>query len=363
MPFVSALVPVVDLSARRRRGRRPARAALARPGRGHESDAHRHRLDLPGLPRAAAALVAGQGPRRRPRRRTRARPAGLGPRPPPHRRRHPVRRWGGHGHEARAVGRGARRAARRRARGRASTDAVLVVPTPAGAPFTQDVAAELVGPGPAGDRLRPLRGDRPAGARPRGHPDAGVRGVGRRLRPQRWRGRPPSWWSRRSSGCSPASWATRNRSSRSPTARTACWSTPSTPSRPSWRGLDVPPVLLGGDHARIAAWRHEQALQRTAERRPDLLHPSRTVTAGGDSLELRAAAPCRRRRGAHAAAGVLGRGGASQPRRRDPAHSASGCRRWRRGCRSGPPWCCEPARDSSVPSAVASRATCGTSAG
>jgi tRNA (guanine37-N1)-methyltransferase len=42
----------------------------------------------------------------------------------------------------------------------------------------------------------------------------------------------------------------------------------------SWRGLDVPPVLLGGDHGRIAAWRHEQALSRTADRRPDLLHPS-----------------------------------------------------------------------------------------
>ncbi|MEV0946258.1 tRNA (guanosine(37)-N1)-methyltransferase TrmD [Rhodococcus sp. NPDC049939] len=39
----------------------------------------------------------------------------------------------------------------------------------------------------------------------------------------------------------------------------------------SWRGLDVPPVLLSGDHARVAAWRREQALRRTAERRPDLL--------------------------------------------------------------------------------------------
>ncbi|GAB3266764.1 tRNA (guanosine(37)-N1)-methyltransferase TrmD [Nocardioides dilutus] len=44
---------------------------------------------------------------------------------------------------------------------------------------------------------------------------------------------------------------------------------------PSWRGLDVPEVLLGGDHAAIAAWRAEQALRRTAERRPDLAHPSR----------------------------------------------------------------------------------------
>src|SRR3984885_1849107 len=39
---------------------------------------------------------------------------------------------------------------------------------------------------------------------------------------------------------------------------------------PSWRGLDVPDVLLSGDHARIAAWRREVSLQRTRERRPDL---------------------------------------------------------------------------------------------
>ncbi|MBX7454153.1 tRNA (guanosine(37)-N1)-methyltransferase TrmD [Mycolicibacterium sp. 3033] len=39
----------------------------------------------------------------------------------------------------------------------------------------------------------------------------------------------------------------------------------------SWRGLEVPPVLLSGDHARVAEWRREQRLQRTRERRPDLL--------------------------------------------------------------------------------------------
>ncbi|MFM9376364.1 tRNA (guanosine(37)-N1)-methyltransferase TrmD [Gordonia sp. VNK21] len=39
----------------------------------------------------------------------------------------------------------------------------------------------------------------------------------------------------------------------------------------SWRGLDVPPVLLSGDHAKVAAWRHEQSLERTRARRPDLL--------------------------------------------------------------------------------------------
>lgn len=43
---------------------------------------------------------------------------------------------------------------------------------------------------------------------------------------------------------------------------------------PTWRGLEVPAVLRSGDHGRVAAWRREQAVRRTAQRRPDLLHPS-----------------------------------------------------------------------------------------
>ncbi|HLL67093.1 MAG TPA: tRNA (guanosine(37)-N1)-methyltransferase TrmD [Micromonosporaceae bacterium] len=39
----------------------------------------------------------------------------------------------------------------------------------------------------------------------------------------------------------------------------------------SWRGLDVPEILRSGDHGRIARWRREQAITRTAARRPDLL--------------------------------------------------------------------------------------------
>jgi tRNA (guanine37-N1)-methyltransferase len=39
----------------------------------------------------------------------------------------------------------------------------------------------------------------------------------------------------------------------------------------SWRGLDVPEVLLSGHHEKIAAWRREQAVKRTQARRPDLL--------------------------------------------------------------------------------------------
>lgn len=39
----------------------------------------------------------------------------------------------------------------------------------------------------------------------------------------------------------------------------------------SWRGLDVPEVLTSGNHAAIAAWRHEQQIERTKRVRPDLL--------------------------------------------------------------------------------------------
>ena len=39
----------------------------------------------------------------------------------------------------------------------------------------------------------------------------------------------------------------------------------------SWRGLDVPPVLLSGNHGAIERWRAEQGRDRTARRRPELL--------------------------------------------------------------------------------------------
>lgn len=42
-------------------------------------------------------------------------------------------------------------------------------------------------------------------------------------------------------------------------------------SRPEeWNGRRVPEILLSGHHANIAKWRHEQSLERTKERRPDL---------------------------------------------------------------------------------------------
>ena len=39
----------------------------------------------------------------------------------------------------------------------------------------------------------------------------------------------------------------------------------------TWQGLDAPDILLSGDHAKIQAWRKQQALNRTQQRRPDLL--------------------------------------------------------------------------------------------
>lgn len=41
---------------------------------------------------------------------------------------------------------------------------------------------------------------------------------------------------------------------------------------PVFRGMEVPEVLLSGNHAEIAKWRREQSEQRTAGRRPDLLN-------------------------------------------------------------------------------------------
>ena len=47
----------------------------------------------------------------------------------------------------------------------------------------------------------------------------------------------------------------------------------------SWHEKKVPPVLLTGDHTKIEAWRWEKSLERTKERRPDLMEKNKTVTA------------------------------------------------------------------------------------
>jgi tRNA (guanine37-N1)-methyltransferase len=40
-----------------------------------------------------------------------------------------------------------------------------------------------------------------------------------------------------------------------------------------FRGWKVPPVLMSGDHRKIEEWRHEQAVERTRQRRPGMLDP------------------------------------------------------------------------------------------
>lgn len=53
-----------------------------------------------------------------------------------------------------------------------------------------------------------------------------------------------------------------------------------------FEGMEVPQVLLEGDHARIAAWRREQALCVTAERRPDLLQTAHLTEQEKKHLQL-----------------------------------------------------------------------------
>jgi tRNA (guanine37-N1)-methyltransferase len=48
-----------------------------------------------------------------------------------------------------------------------------------------------------------------------------------------------------------------------------------------FRGRRVPDVLLSGHHAQVAAWRRRQALERTRERRPDLLTPEQLAELDG----------------------------------------------------------------------------------
>jgi tRNA (guanine37-N1)-methyltransferase len=57
----------------------------------------------------------------------------------------------------------------------------------------------------------------------------------------------------------------------------------------SWRSRDVPEVLLSGDHAAIASWRHAESVRRTVTRRPDLAHPAASVGLGGLDLDVRLA--------------------------------------------------------------------------
>lgn len=52
-----------------------------------------------------------------------------------------------------------------------------------------------------------------------------------------------------------------------------------------WRGLEVPPVLLSGNHAKVDRWRRDQSLLRTAARRPELLNDVPLTTRDHKALE------------------------------------------------------------------------------
>ena len=132
-------------------------------------------------------------------------------------------------------------------------------------------AGRGAGRGRADPGLRALQGRRRAGARAGDH----ARGVDRRLRAQRRRAAGAGH--RRRAGAAGRRESCTTRTRRRPTAsRTgakAVWTVRGTRSRRSTAAWRCREVLLSGHHAKIEAWRREQARQRTRERRPDLGRP------------------------------------------------------------------------------------------
>ncbi len=209
------------------------------------------------LRQPAVGVAAGPGPGAGPARHPAPRPPGLDDRPPPGRRRHPLRGRGGHGDDAGA-------ALRRRGGGRARPAPVPPVgrrpPVRPGRGRGAGRAGRVLAP------LRALRGRRPAGRRP----PLRRRALRRRLRPgRRGSGRPGGH-----RGCRPA--ASRGHGQRGVgrggvLRRRAGRVPPVHPARPASGASRCRTILRSGDHARIARWRHAEALRRTRDRRPDLL--------------------------------------------------------------------------------------------
>jgi len=65
----------------------------------------------------------------------------------------------------------------------------------------------------------------------------------------------------------------------------------------SVEGLEVPEVLLSGDHAAVAGWRRRESLRATLEKRPDLLAKAELAGADRDILEALRAASCQKTAG------------------------------------------------------------------
>ena len=110
----------------------------------------------------------------------------------------------------------------------------------------------------------PLRGNRRASQR-----HLHGRGIHRRLRPDRWRVAGHGDSGRH---CPPD---TRGSGDADSATEDSFWNGildyPHYTRPRNWRGMEVPEVLLSGDHERIRVWRRTEALRRTLLRRPDLL--------------------------------------------------------------------------------------------
>ncbi|KAJ1681179.1 hypothetical protein LUZ63_023603 [Rhynchospora breviuscula] len=156
----------------------------------------------------------------------------------------------------------------------APVEPVIVFPSPAGERFTQKIARELSVEQHLVVRLRTLRGDRRARLRLRRRPRARPAPEPRRLRAQRRRGR------RHGDGRghralipgvvgNPESLVEESHED-------GLLEYPSFTKPASWRGREVPPVLLSGNHAAVAAWRREQQFERHARSPP---RPARRLIA------------------------------------------------------------------------------------
>ena len=175
----------------------------------------------------------------------------------------------GHGHEARAVGRGARRDRARRVDRDRESRPVFIFPSPAGELFTQATAREFA------DRDHLVFGcGRYEGIDERVFAHAATLGDVRLV----------SLGDYVLNGGEVAAMAMIEAIARlipgvvgnpeslvEESHEDGLLEYPSYTKPAAWRGHDVPAILLSGHHGAIAAWRREQQLERTRQRRPDLL--------------------------------------------------------------------------------------------
>ena len=205
-------------------------------------------------------------------------------------------------------------------------------PTPGGRPFTQAMAARARRASPGwSSPAAATRASTSGSSTTRATADAGQRGLARRLRARRRRGRRAGRSSRRSPGCCPASSATPSRLVEESPRGSACWSTPSTPSRRRGAGRDVPEVLLSRPpRRRSPGGGATSALRRTAARRPDLvaaLDPAAPRQARPRGARRSGLAPDRASGRFRAGAACCGRLGRCVARRPRPCHRGTTPRR------------------------------------